>query len=172
MKVLGILSFIILVLGITFYIRSPYIHIAFFEGPIGPREHNSDKQPSPRIAHQNTNPNPGINRTSQSRIETKKTRRRSPSPSSEKFIARIREQNSDIYRIDGIKELVSQLSQNLSGNDLLDILTLFDSDIYRVDATRALQYRLKPSYSNSVLGGISQLFTSDSYRTEIFTLLR
>ena len=171
MKVITVVSFIIVVLGITFYIRSPYIHVAFFEGPIEHQKDNTEQKPRSQI-----DPSPVINQTSQHRIKINESISEFPlqstSLSSEPLLASLRGYKSDMYRVDAIEELVSQLSQNLSGDDLLSILGLFESDMYRVDAISALRSQLKPIYSNSDLGRISQLFTSESYRTDAFAFFR
>ena len=172
MKVLAILSFIILCLGITFYISSPYIHSTFFQGPIEYQKDNSEKQQSPQISHQNTKGSPMINQTSQRRIKANEPIRRSsrpstpPSQTSSLLFEKLKGYNNDSYRVDVIEEFVSQLDQNLSGNDLLPILNLFDSDSYRVDAIKELVSRLDQNLSGNDLFGILNLFNSDSYRVD------
>ena len=184
MKILGVLSFIILVLGITFYIRSPYVHIAFLEGPIAHQKHNVEKQPDPQIARQNTNQSAVINRTSQNRVEIKEPIRPIPRQSTappqttdsslDLLMVDLKnyDSDSDIDRLDVIKKNMGFLRQNLSGSELYDILALFNSDLYREDAISALQSRLRQNLSGSELYDILALFNSDLYREDAISALR
>ena len=170
MKAIGVLSFIIMVFGITFSIYSPYVHIGFLEGPVEPQKSKVEKTPRRRISRQNTNRPQAIDRTIQI------SGQRTPSPqtpylSLDQLMANLRSSEHDVYKLEFIRKAIGSLRRNLSGAELLSILALFDHDSYRADATSTLGSRLRRNLSGAELLSILALFDHDSYRADATSTL-